>query len=72
MKTPSVLPACPRCGSTRAIPITYGYPSVEGREAQRRGEVAWGGCMVGNESPQFICGQCEAPLPWSGDQADHD
>ena len=46
------------------MPIAYGYPSWEMAEAEIRGEVALGGCLVGPESPDFVCRECHAPLPW--------
>jgi hypothetical protein len=30
-------PACPRCGSTDLVPISYGYPTAEAGEAEKRG-----------------------------------
>jgi hypothetical protein len=41
--------ACPQCGSTDAVRIVYGYPTVELFEAEQRGEGSLGGCVVGNE-----------------------
>ena len=55
--------ACPRCGSNEAVRILYGYPTFEAAEAERRGEVVLGGCLVGEESPDFECRSCHAPLP---------
>ena len=66
MKTEVGLPACPRCGAREAVPVAYGYPGPEAAAAQERGELVLGGCMIGDESPEFICGHCHAPLPWSG------
>ena len=56
--------ACPSCGSTDAIRIEYGYPTDELFEASRRGEVRLGGCIVGDESPDYECRACGARLPW--------
>jgi hypothetical protein len=58
------LPPCPVCGSTDAIRIAYGYPSLEMGLAADRGEIALGGCLVGPESPDYECRNCHAPLPW--------
>ena len=58
------LPPCPRCGASAALRILYGYPTPEAFEAAERGELAIGGCMIGEESPDYECGACGAPLPW--------
>lgn len=59
---------CPRCGAEiTPIPIVYGLPTHELFEAAERGEVQLGGCMVGDESPEFQCKACQAALPWSTD-----
>ena len=55
---------CPRCGSTDAVPIIYGYPDVELGMAAERGEIVLGGCLIGDESPDFECRGCGNPLPW--------
>ena len=60
----AIFPPCPSCGSTDAVPVAYGYPSWEMSEAEIRGEVVLGGCMVGPESPDYECRECQAPLPW--------
>lgn len=60
-------PPCPRCGSTEAIEIVYGYPSSEMGEAEMRGELVLGGCIVGDESPDYLCRDCRAPLPVGAD-----
>ena len=64
---------CPRCGSTDAVRILYGYPSADMGEAERRGEIVLGGCMVWRESPDYECRACRSALPWVapiGDAAD--
>jgi hypothetical protein len=63
MTTPNARP-CPRCGSTDAVRVLYGYPSSEMAEAERRGEVVLGGCMIWPESPDYECRDCGSPLPW--------
>ena len=55
---------CPRCGSTDATPILYGYPSGEMADAAKRGEIELGGCIVWPEGPDFRCRDCHALLPW--------
>ena len=64
MTTTTVLPPCPACGSTDAIRILYGLPTHEAFEASERGKFALGGCVVGDESPDYECRACGAPLPW--------
>jgi hypothetical protein len=61
---PSALPPCPRCGSTDAIEIVYGYPDPGMSAAAERGEIALGGCMVGPEAPEYECRGCHLQLPW--------
>ncbi len=51
-------PVCPECGSDSVIPIMYGYPSAKGFEAAERGEVALGGGVVSDESPEWECQTC--------------
>jgi hypothetical protein len=65
MNTPKAPPrACPQCGSIDAVRIVYGYPTIDLFEAEQRGEVSLGGCVVGNESPDYACRSCGAALPW--------
>lgn len=59
------LPPCPRCGSTGVVEILYGYPTADAFEAERRGDIALGGCVIGDESPDYICRACREPLPWA-------
>ena len=40
---------CPDCGGT-GIRIIYGLPSPELAEAAERGDVALGGCIIGDEA----------------------
>jgi hypothetical protein len=56
-------PACPKCGSQRVMPVMYGYPSVEGMEAARRGEVVLGGCVVYDLAPRWACAECHHQFP---------
>lgn len=56
---------CPRCGETiQPVPILYGFPTYEAFEASERGEIRLGGCIVGDEDPEFACPACDALLPW--------
>jgi hypothetical protein len=57
-------PLCPRCGSADVLRIVYGYPTPEAFEAADRGDIALGGCVIGEESPAYECRACHASLPW--------
>jgi hypothetical protein len=58
-------PPCPSCRSADPpLRILYGYPDIAATEAAHRGEATLGGCMIGDESPDFECRSCGAPLPW--------
>ena len=46
--------ACLRCGSA-SIPIVYGMPGPDLFGAADRGEVALGGCVIGNDAPTHRC-----------------
>jgi hypothetical protein len=59
-----VFPPCPACGSRDAVQIIYGLPGRELMDAELRGKVVLGGCIVGPESPEYECRACHAPLPW--------
>jgi hypothetical protein len=53
-------PACPECGSSEnVIPIIYGHPGPELREAAERAEVWLGGCVMTGEDPLWYCNDCE-------------
>jgi hypothetical protein len=49
---------CPRCGSGRVAPIVWGLPSPETVERSARGEVALGGCVIGEDDPEWECLGC--------------
>lgn len=49
---------CPRCGSYRIVRILYGLPPADVGAAAGRGEVILGGCMVGEDPPEWGCGDC--------------
>jgi hypothetical protein len=51
-------PRCARCGSIDTIRIVYGLPSFETAEAEDRGELAIGGCLSSEESPDRRCKAC--------------
>ena len=64
MTTATTLPPCPSCGSTDSIRIAYGLPGIEMAEAEERGEIRLGGCLIGPESPDYECLGCGVALPW--------
>jgi hypothetical protein len=49
---------CPRCGSSDAVPIVYGYPDGDLFEQAQRGEVAIGGCVIMGDDPTHRCRAC--------------
>ena len=51
------LRVCPTCGG-RVLPIAYGYPGPETREAEERGELVLGGCTVDPGLPTAVCTGC--------------
>jgi hypothetical protein len=51
-------PTCPKCGGNSTIPIVYGYPGPELREAWERDEVMLGGCCVVDNDPKWYCPKC--------------
>jgi hypothetical protein len=51
-------PSCPRCGSIDTIPIVYGLVGAETGEAEGRGELVIGGCVVSEDSPDRRCRVC--------------
>ncbi len=50
---------CPKCGSGNVAEIVYGYPTPDAVEAQDRGEIELGGCVIDADDPQWICKNCE-------------
>ncbi len=50
---------CPCCGG-KVIPIFYGYPSWDMRDAATRGEIVLGGCVVDLDDPEWTCVDCGA------------
>jgi len=64
MPASTTFPPCPTCGSTDGIRIVYGYPPLELWQAEQRGEIVLGGCVIGPESPDYECRSCGVPLPW--------
>ena len=57
-------PPCPSCrSSAEPLRIGYGYPGNDLFEAEQRGELVLGGCLIGPESPEFQCRDCGSALP---------
>jgi hypothetical protein len=52
-------PKCPECGSSKALPICYGMPTLEAVEDAREDEVFFGGCCIPIGGPTWHCDQCE-------------
>lgn len=50
---------CPKCGSENYTPIMYGYPSQEAIEAEVRGELILGGCVVPSNASNVECDKCK-------------
>jgi hypothetical protein len=46
--------ACPECGDT-GVPLLFGLPVPEAREAAADGQLALGGCLVGDGPPNWQC-----------------
>ena len=49
---------CPRCGEQAVVPILYGYPTFEARDAAARREIALGGCIIYSGAPSWVCTNC--------------
>lgn len=54
-------PSCPRCAGTASavIPIVYGMLAPSSQDALDREEFHAGGCVVGEDSPDWFCRTCE-------------
>jgi hypothetical protein len=48
---------CPECGG-KGVRIVYGLPGPELAEAAERGEVALGGCVIGDDDANLQCRAC--------------
>ena len=51
---------CPRCRSTRVVPMEYGLPPIEIAPQADRGEIVLGGCCVADGDPMWHCTACGA------------
>ena len=68
MSTQPPLVSCPRCDAeVEPVPILYGYPTPEAMQEADAGRIRLGGCMVGAESPEFVCPACDAALPFASE-----
>jgi hypothetical protein len=48
---------CAVCGG-RGVRIVYGLPGPELADAAERGELALGGCVIGDDDPNLQCSAC--------------
>ena len=62
---------CPECEGTDVVPIVYGFPGPDLADAQNRGEVELGGCVVTGADPEWRCKVCGHSWPNSGDRDDN-
>jgi len=53
---------CPGCGSKKILDRVYGYPSPEMIIAENAGEIALGGCIISEDSPNWQCSDCHMVL----------
>jgi hypothetical protein len=61
-----MLVTCPRCrAEIQPVPIVYGYPTPEAFAEADAGHIRLGGCMIGDESPEFECPACGGALPFA-------
>lgn len=49
---------CPKCKSSKVVPIVYGLPDSELGRQEREGEVELGGCIVSEDDPKWSCKDC--------------
>jgi rubrerythrin len=52
------LKRCPVCGASAGVPVAYGHPDEELKQAAERGEVVLGGCHVERDPPSWHCTRC--------------
>jgi hypothetical protein len=48
---------CAECGG-KGVRIVYGLPGPELGDAAERGELALGGCVIGDDDPNLQCRAC--------------
>lgn len=49
---------CPDCGERAGVPLVFGLPSSEAMDAEARGEIALGGCIIPWEPLHYRCLAC--------------
>lgn len=49
---------CPACGAIAGVRIVYGLPSIEAFEAEQRGEIVLGGCVLEEDAATHACTAC--------------
>ena len=53
-------PECPKCNKNdEVLPIVYGYPGPEMMKKSNEGKCVLGGCVIGNDSPNYQCKRCK-------------
>ena len=50
--------ACHRCQAAM-VRVVYGFPGGDMFKAAERGEIALGGCVVGDDQPRWRCMSCD-------------
>ena len=54
---------CPNCSSAESVvPIRYGMPGLEMQQKHYEGKIKLGGCVMGEEMPDWHCKKWE----WTG------
>ncbi|TYC19170.1 hypothetical protein FXF52_38075 [Micromonospora sp. MP36] len=49
-----MMPTCPECGAP-GVPLMFGLPVPEARDAAADGHLALGGCLVPEAAPNWQC-----------------
>lgn len=49
---------CPKCGAVAGVPLVYGLPGCDAFEAEQRGELVLGGCVIEEDAPTHQCVEC--------------
>ncbi|MFC1663396.1 hypothetical protein ACFL04_04535 [Patescibacteria group bacterium] len=49
---------CPKCKSTKVLPIVYGLPAPELEKQASEGKVFLAGCVMYENNPKYHCDKC--------------
>ncbi|MEV6301396.1 hypothetical protein AB0M02_18445 [Actinoplanes sp. NPDC051861] len=49
-----MIPSCPECGLP-GVPLLFGLPVPEARQAAEDGDLALGGCVTPGQAPNWQC-----------------